>query len=202
MKSLARSYIWWPGLHSQIESKVKACHTCQQNRNSPPPSPLIPWEFPQQPWERLHCDFAGPLEGKMFLIVVDAFSKWLEVVPMSAATSATTLRNIFATHGLPKVFVTDNWTQFTSAEFKTFMDKNRIRHLCSAPYHPATNGLAERAFQSFKRSMEKNTEGSISTRVARFLFLYRRTPHFSTGVAPTELLLNRNATFTLGSPQA
>ena len=94
---------------------------------------------------------------------------------MTTATSATTfdaLRVIFATHGIPEVFVTDNGTQFTSAEFKTFVENNRIRHLRSAPYHhPATYGLAERAVQSFKRSMEKNTTGTITTRVSRFLFV-------------------------------
>ena len=194
MKSLARSYVWWPGIDRDLESKVKSCHACQQVRNTPPPSPLIPWEFPQRPWERLHADFAGPYEGKMFFVVVDSFSKWVEVVPMTTATSATTidsLRVIFATHGLPEVFVTDNGSQFTSAEFQTFMGNNGIRHLHSAPYHPATNGLAERAVQSFKRSMEKNKEGSIKTRVARYLFLYRRTPHTTTGVPPAELLFGR-----------
>lgn len=123
MKSLARSYIWWPGIDADIEEKVKSCHACQLNRNNPPPSPLTPWEFPLHPWERLHADFAGPYEGKMFLIVVDAFSKWMEIIPLTTATAMTTiesLRAIFATHGLPKVFVTDNGTRFTSTEFQTF----------------------------------------------------------------------------------
>ena len=78
---------------------------------------------------------------------------------MSTTTSTTTieaLQTIFATHGLPKVFVSDNGSQFMSAEFQTFLDKNGVCHLCSAPYHRSTNDLAERAVQSFKRNMEKN----------------------------------------------
>ena len=113
---------------------------------------------------------------------------------MDTATSSTPiacLRSIFATHGLPEVFVTDNGSQFTSAEFRTFMVNNGIRHLHSAPYHPATNGLAERAVQSFKRIMGKSTEDSIATRVSRFLFTQRHTPHSTTGVPPAELLLGR-----------
>ena len=111
---------------------------------------------------------------------------------MAMATSATTndaLQVIFATHGIPEVFVTDNRTQFTSAEFQNFLENNGIRHLISAPYHPATNGLAERAVQSFKRSMEKNTTGTITARVSNFLSIYRRTPHTTTGVPSAELLL-------------
>ena len=77
----------------------------------------------------------------MFLLVVDAHSKWLEIVPLSAATSTLTidsLRSMFATHGLPKEFITDNGAQFTSAEFEEFMKSNGICHVLTAPYHPAT----------------------------------------------------------------
>ena len=65
---------------------------------------------------------------------------------MTTATSGMTievLRTIFSTHGLPTVLVTDNGPQFTSAEFKTFVENNGIRHQRSAPYHPATIGRTE-----------------------------------------------------------
>ena len=67
---------------------------------------------------------------------------------VNTATSQTTidkLRMLFATHGLPETVVSDNGSIFTSAEFATFMTYNGIKHLKSAPYHPASNGLAERA---------------------------------------------------------
>ena len=150
MKALSRSYVWWPGIDQEIEEKVKACNSCQRTRHNPAPAPLHPWEFPNQPWERLHADYAGPFEGKMFLIVIDAYSKWLEVKPVTAANSSVTiehLRNMFATHGLPKTLVTDNRTQFMSIEFESFMKKNGIRHIRWSPYHPSSNGLAERAVQ-------------------------------------------------------
>lgn len=194
MKSLARSFVWWPLMDRDLEEKAKSCFTCQQTRHLPPPAPLHPWEWPQRPWARLHADYAGPFLGKMFLIVVDAYSKWLEVKPVSSATSATTieqLRAIFATHGLPEMLVTDNGSIFTSAEFQQFTKLNGIRHTKSAPYHPASNGLAERAVQTFKESMKKSTEDSLDTRIARFLFRYRLTPHSTTGMAPAQLLLGR-----------
>ena len=194
MKALARSFVWWPGLDGDLESVVKDCDKCQSTRHSPPQAPLHPWEFPAAPWERLHADFAGPFLGQMFLIVVDAYSKWLEVVPMSSATTNTTierLRTIFATHGLPRVLVTDNGAQFTSSEFRAFTQGNGIKHVYSSPYHPATNGLAERAVQSFKEHMKRLPTGTIPEKLARFLFWYRLTPHSTTGVPPAELLLGR-----------
>ena len=194
MKNLARSFVWWPLMDQDLEDKAKSCDSCQRTRHQPPPAPLHPWEWPPRPWARLHADYAGLFLGKMFLIVVDAYSKWLEVKPVASASSATTieqLRSIFATHGLPEMLVTDNGSIFTSAEFQEFTKLNGIRHVKSAPYHPASNGLAERAVQTFKESMKKNTQESIDTRVARFLFRYRLTPHTTTGIAPAQLLFGR-----------
>ena len=70
-------------MDNDLEKKVKECFNCQSTRHRPPPAPLHPWEWPERPWSRLHADYAGPFLGKMFLIVVDAYSKWLEVIPVS-----------------------------------------------------------------------------------------------------------------------
>ena len=80
---------------------------------------------------------------------------------------------------------------FVSQEFESFLKYNGIKHVTSAPYHPASNGLAERAIQIVKRGLKKVTAGSISTRLARVLFTYRITPQRTTEVSPAELLLGR-----------
>ena len=100
------------------------------------------------------------------------------------------LRTVFATHGIPHKVVTDNGPSFTSKEFKDFI-KNGILHITSAPYHPSTNGLAERAVQSFKSGLKKTSGDSIQDKLSKFLFKYRITPHSTTGVSPAELLMNR-----------
>ena len=76
MKSLARNKIWWPGKDAAIETTVKQCETCQESWPSPPAAPLHPWEWPSQPWSRIHLDFASLFLGSMHLILVDAHSKW------------------------------------------------------------------------------------------------------------------------------
>lgn len=130
----------------------------------------------------------------MYLVIVDAHSKWLEVHDMSVATSQTTMdkmRSIFAVHGLPEVLVTDNGSVFTSVEFELFCARNAIKHVTSSPYHPTTNGLAERAVQTIKTVLKKAGGASMESAIARFLFQYRLTPHSTTGVSPAELLINR-----------
>jgi hypothetical protein len=113
---------------------------------------------------------------------------------MTSITSAKTieqLRIIFSTHGLPKKVVTDNGPSFTSLEFKQFMKENGVIHITSAPYHPSSNGLAERAVQTFKAGIQRIQGSSIHERLSKFLFKYRITPHTTTGIAPAELLMGR-----------
>ena len=88
MKSLARSYVWWPGMDADIESKVKNCQLCQQNQKSPPAVPMQAWEWPAQPWARIHIDYAGQIQGKILLVAVDAHSKWIKVSVVNSGTSA------------------------------------------------------------------------------------------------------------------
>lgn len=75
MKSLARGFVWWPGLDNDVDNIVKDCRECQQNPPVPASAPLHPWKWPTHPSMRLHVDYAGPLEGKMSLIATDSYSK-------------------------------------------------------------------------------------------------------------------------------
>ncbi|XP_060126817.1 uncharacterized protein K02A2.6-like [Zootoca vivipara] len=194
MKALARSYVWWPGIDREIEAWVQHCQTCQESRPDPPRAPVQPWESARHPWSRLHVDFAGPFQGKTFFIVVDSYTKWLEValVPStSTAAAIRVLRKLFATHGLPDTLVSDNGTAFTSEEFQTFTAQNAIRHIRSAPFHPATNGQAERMVRTTKDSLRRMTQGDWEYRLAAFLLAQHSTPSTTTGRSPAELLMGR-----------
>ena len=130
----------------------------------------------------------------MFLVVIDAYSKWLEVRLMKSTTSQATiekLREIFATDGLPITVVSDNGPSFTSHEFQQFLKGNGINHVTVSPYHPASNGQAERAVRVLNEGIEKMEEGTMRTKLSRFLLKYRITPHTTAGVAPAELLMKR-----------
>ena len=88
------------------------------------------------------------------------------------------------------MLVTDNGPAFTSSDFELFVKRNGIRNVTSSPYHPSTNGLVERAVQTFKQVMKKTT-GPLETRICRFLLSYRLTPHSSTGQSPAQMLMSR-----------
>ncbi|KAL5503577.1 hypothetical protein EMCRGX_G010548 [Ephydatia muelleri] len=164
MRALARIYVWWPNIDEDIERYVKRCHSCQENRQNEPETLLYSWNAPTEPWARIHIDYAGPFEGKYWLVVIDAYSKWLEIVAHQSITTLSTiksLREIFSRFGVPKIIVSDNGTQFASKKFEAFCYSNNIIHAKSTPYHPKTNGLAERAVRTFKERM-KASKGSAA----------------------------------------
>ena len=128
-------------------------------------------------------NFAGYFLGHMFLLVLDAYSKWLEDFLMPTTTSNKTikiLKSLFARYGLPEQIVSDNGPQFTSDEFKWFCKSNGVRHITGAPHHPSTNGAIKRALQTMKSLKSTvNETGTIQTKLSRFLMSYYTTPHTS-----------------------
>ena len=120
-----------------------------------------------------------------------SWTQWLEVIPIPTIISTATiqsLRNTFSHFGPPEQVLTDNGPSFVSAEFRNFLKQNGIKHTTLPPYHPASNGLVEKAVQIFKRGLRKMKEGNLHTKLARSLFNYRITPQSTTGTSPAELL--------------
>ena len=128
---------------------------------------------------RVPIDFAGPFLEKMFLIIYDSYSKWIDAIPMTIITSSeviASLRCTFSIHRKPYFIVSDNGPSLASQEFNTFCKSNGIKHLTIAPYHPPSNGAAECSVQMFKTSLKKIIEGKevkeLITILQHFLLTY------------------------------
>ena len=107
--------------HEFRREGVKSCATCQSHQRTPPCSPLHPWEWLGRPWWQVHVDYVRPFMGKMFLLIIDAHSKWMDIHRVNSATSSVTIdkmRSTFASHGLPEIVVSYNGSNFVSSEFK------------------------------------------------------------------------------------
>ncbi|XP_029158172.1 uncharacterized protein K02A2.6-like [Nylanderia fulva] len=196
MKKLSRNFCWWPKIDKEIEEITKNCKACATFLNNPRIKVKHAWEAASEPFERVHIDFAGPFMSHTFLVLVDSYTKWPEVhivKNMSVQNTIEKCREIFAKFGLPRVLVSDNGRTFIAEEFENFLRINGIYHKRTAPYHPATNGLAERFVQTLKKSLRKLniSNGNIKTNLQKFLFQYRVTPHAELDKSPAEAMYNR-----------
>ena len=143
------------------------------------------------------CDFATH-QAKHYLIMVDAHSKWPEVIGPTKTTTAdstiNTMRNIFDRYGLPTQVVSDNGPPFQSAEYEELLRHNGIQRILVSPYHPSSNGLAEPFAQTIKYAMESSVNdpaSSIHRWIQNFLLSYSSTPHATTSSSPAKLFLQR-----------
>ena len=150
-------------------------------------------------WQRVHIDFAEK-DGNCFLGLVDSHCKWIEVVHMTSTSAKSTidqLRVWFAAYGLPEEVVSDNGPQFIASEIVDFLKQNGVKQTLVPPYHPSSNGAAERTAQILKQALQKEAKRvrrgapkwSLKHHLATCLFQYRNTPHTVTRVTPAELFL-------------
>lgn len=196
-KGEARSRLWFPGIDDALEKMIGSCEICIQLRPSPPRAPLATWPYPPQPFYRIHIDFLGPLNGHTYLVIVDAYTKWVEVHNMKAGATSTfvieCLYEFMSRFGLPHSLVSDNGTAFTSLEFEAFCNLNGISHVTSPPYHPASNGQAESYVKVVKKGIKScilssQNQRDCKNKLNKYLFDYRNSVHTTTGFSPAQLV--------------
>lgn len=196
-KSIARNYVYWPKIDQDIESLIKSCEKCATAAKSPIKTLLHSWPTPASAWQRIHIDYAGPIDSTYFLVVVDAHSKWPEIITtktISATATVDIMKEICNRFGSPMQLVSDNGTQFTSSQFQLFCKQYGIEHIRTCPYFPSSNGQAERFVDTFKRSLKKlQGEGNMKDNLQTFLRAYRSTPNANTPDhrSPAEHMLGR-----------
>lgn len=193
IKLFARSYVWWANMNNDIENMVKSCKICLIERKKPQQTPLTTWPYPNKAWGRIHCDFAE-LHGKMYLVIVDAHTKWPEIINFNNNTKAYKLievfKDLFSRYGFPLHCVTDGGPQFRSDEFRSFLTRHGVKHSLSPPHHPATNGAAEKFVQTFKDQVKKIVKGGkrVKNALKMFLFDYRSIEHCTTHRSPAFMM--------------
>ena len=186
-KQRGKESLFWPGMSKQIEDLVNECPTCSEVDKSSPKEPLKPTKTPSLPWEEVSSDIME-WRNEHYLVVVDYFSKFIEadkLVDMSSASTIDLLKSYFRRHGIPLKLRTDNGPQYSSQEFTEFCKAYGIEHHTSSPYHPQSNGSAERAVQTIKRLWRKCSDKHLS------LLDYCTTPLESCNLSPPQLLMSR-----------
>jgi len=152
----AKQTVWWPGLSRQLNDMVLKCRICIQERRNVK-EPLMLTEMPDRPWQTVGADLFM-LKGKTYLLVVDYFSRYVEIELLSPTRSTDVvvhLKSIFSRHGICEVLRSDNGPQFSGSHFKAFAAEYGFVHVTSSPKFPQSNGEAERAVQTIKKPTNK-----------------------------------------------
>ncbi|XP_062700623.1 uncharacterized protein K02A2.6-like [Aedes albopictus] len=198
MKQRLRAKVWWPKLDTQVEKYVKGCRGCALVAAPAPPEPMKRKELPSQPWQHVAIDFLGPLpSGHYLFVVVDYFSRYIEVEIMKKTDSTETIKRlstIFARFGLPVTVTADNGPQFTSEEFRNYCESSNIKLISTTPYWPQQNGEVERQNRSIleRLSISQATNTDWLSELNKYLLMYRSSPHSTTGKTPSEMLFGYN----------
>ncbi|XP_062509123.1 uncharacterized protein K02A2.6-like [Corticium candelabrum] len=202
-KQKCRTSVWWPGIDKQIQDHVRSCAACIQGGKSikPTKSPLNPVKWPKQPWQKLKIVIVGEIHGapsthKYIIVVHDLHCKWPEIHPCSHVNSQRVfsfLCDLFTRWGLSEVIILDNDPPFRSHEFTSFLANKGIKHSTTAFYHPQSNRGVERFNQTPKQGLGTHRAQGLTFDQAlqETLLNYRSLRHFTTGYAPSQLMIRR-----------
>ena len=178
----AISSVWWPGISKEIEAFVHKCPECVK-LTANPKELLLTTPLPKHPWERAAADLFQ-LNGSTYLLVVDYFSRYPEVIKLNTTTSKTvisSLKSIFSHHRIPSILMSDNGPQFDSSEMKTFANNYGFNHITSSPQYPQSNVLVERTVKTIKALLRHTDDPCLA------LLSYRSTPLPWNSYSPSEL---------------
>lgn len=177
-------------MNTDIENVIFKCRICEKYKPSNPYHSLRSHPIPQNRFEKVGCDLFE-YAGNSFLVLIDYFSKWLEIEPISSKTAGSVihaLKKIFSGHGIPKVVVADN-QPFNSFELQQFSAEWGFEFIYSSPHYPQSNGLAEKAVHIAKTILKKAREENKDFYYS--LLEYRSTPVANLGYSPSQILQSR-----------
>lgn len=188
-RARAREIFYWPLMNLNIEAVVQNCLTCNVFSKSTSREPLIPHDIPNLPFSKVCCDILE-YESKSYLVMMDYFSKWIELKRIKKKDSREIIRvwiEIFSFLGVSREMIADN-VPFNSFECKDFAKRWGMEIVTSSPRYPKSNGQAESAVRIAKGILKKST---TEEDVLVSLLEYRNTPTKDIFLSPAQLLCSR-----------
>ena len=182
----ANQLVWWPHVSKDIQDRVATCGHCLEKQPSQAREPMLPSSLPDRPFQKVDVDLCE-FKGLQYLVIVDYYSRYIDLAHLPNIMSSMVvnkMKNSFAHHGIPETVISDNGTQFTSAEFKTFSVDWNFQHVTSSLHYPQSNREAERAVKTAKELLKQDD-------IFLALLTYCSTPIQDLGAGPAELVFGR-----------
>ena len=203
-KAMVRNTYFWYGLSKDVGEFIKGCALCNKNKGGQRKNVFpLTQNHAGVPMEKVHIDFMGPYPvtkrgNQHILVMVDQFTKWIEVIPLPSQTAEETAKaavnEFFSRFGYPLQVLSDQGTNFESDLFKEMCKLLRIHKARTTAYRPSANGQAERmnrtmlaAIRSFVNA-QQNDWDEFLPQIASAI---RAAVNRSTGYTPNRLMLGR-----------
>jgi transposase InsO family protein len=198
----------WIGIGEDVKQYVKDCRFCKLRKvdNFRAKVPIQEYNRMGRPLDRVHADLAGPFqptEGTMYvyiLIIKDALTKFLILVPLADKTAETVTRafttQVLNHYGPPKMLITDKGTDFVNKQMRHWCKMVGTDKKNTTPANPRADGLAENAVKTVK-DMLVSYINVFQTNWDKYLPLiqydYNTTVNIATGYEPYFLMFGRTA---------
>lgn len=169
LSRLSRSW-YWPTMKEDTWTHCTSCQVCNERNQAWTKAPIPLGRFqPARAFnERVHTDLLGMLPEnssfKYVLVMVDAYSKYLQLVPLPDKKMSTVSEAIYnhwiSLFSVPKLMVSDMGKEFTGHMTKSLATRFNYPHNYSTSGHPASNGMAENSVKKVLEYVRKFVQGN------------------------------------------
>ena len=204
--SLMKERFWWPGMSQALLKAVANCGRCIQYETKgqlPPMQPIICTE----PMELVHIDYVGmevtvatdkkPIVRNV-LVVVDHFTRYVQAFVTKNHMARTMARvlynNYFSVFGFPQCLMSDQGMEFCGKVITAMCSLLGVEKIRTTPYHPQTNGSAERVHQTLQRMIGKfdpEKRRKWPAHIGSIIIAYNSTRSLVTGYSLYYLMFGR-----------
>ena len=205
MLSLMKERFWWPGMSQALLKSVANCGKCTQYE-AKGQLPLMQPIICTEPLELVHIDYVGmevtiatdkkPVV-KNVLVVVDHFTRYVQAFVTKnhmTRTTARVLYNNYSVFGFPQCLMSDQGTEFCGKVITAMCSLLGIEKIRTTPYHPQTNGSAERVHQTLQRMIGKldpEKRQKWLAHIGSIIIAYNSTRSLVAGYSPYYLMFRR-----------
>lgn len=190
-KACARQVLYWPGMSAGwlTWSHCETCLSARKLQQREPLHPFPPHYLPGTKLEEISFRWIRSTTSLQW-ITTEAFQRYVSLLPdTSSTTVASHNKSISARHGIPKVVISDNGSQYSCHKYRDFSEHWEFKHITSSPKHPQANGKAEHTIQTIKSLLKKTESSGWDPYLA--LLNFRTCPGPDGSLSPASLLMNR-----------
>lgn len=188
---------YWPKMADNFKEYIKHCDICNRSKYNRHPQKVKIGEtpIPEREGEYLNLDIFYAQNLK-FITCIDSYSKFLVIKQIDDKLNlGEKVMDVLQSFPSAKKITLDNEPGFTTAQFKSLMQRLRIELYYCTPRHSTTNGIVERVHSTLvelarciKEEYHVLDDCECFYRASQ---QYNKSVHSVTGEKPEDIFFNK-----------